>query len=85
MCKIKMKLTEKDWQPCSKVPVDKKIQSDDKVKRNVDFDQRMACRAPVCWSKYTTAGQIITHIWNQNPRQNKTFIKDALLGHLPPE
>ena len=21
-----------------------------------DFDQRTACRAPVCWSKYTTLG-----------------------------
>ena len=22
-----------------------------------DFDQRMACRAPICWSKYTTPAQ----------------------------
>ena len=25
-----------------------------KNKRNVDFDQRTACGAPVCWSKFTT-------------------------------
>ena len=36
-----------------------------------DFDQQKACKAPVCWLKYTTDGW---SIWMQNLNLDKTFL-----------
>ena len=47
-----MFVTEKDRKTCENTEKD-------------DFDQQTACRAPVCWSKYTT----LAH-WNPSQDEN---------------